>query len=169
MFKEYRCAYVIIIMSIYWIFEPIPLPVTALIPVVLFPLLGILTTEQACAPYLQATNMLFMASLAIAIAVEHSQLHKRIAYNILITIGTDIRWLILGFMITAMFLGIWIINTAATAMLLPIADVIIEELFFNPNKRASIASSSSDNIHNNIELINHDDDGLYESNCIFVD
>jgi sodium-dependent dicarboxylate transporter 2/3/5 len=105
-------------MAIYWTFEPIPLPVTGLLPVVLFPLLGLATTEEACGPYLQATNMLFFASLAIAISMECSGLHKRIALRVLMTVGSDIRKLFAGFMITTMFLGIWIINSAATAMIL---------------------------------------------------
>lgn len=120
-------------MAIYWTTEPIPISVTALFPVLLFPIMGLGTTEQACAPYLQSTNMLFLASLTIAIAVENSNLHKRIALRALMVIGTDIRWLILGFMLTTMFLGIWIINTAAAAMMLPIADAIVAEIFKNEN------------------------------------
>jgi sodium-dependent dicarboxylate transporter 2/3/5 len=116
--KESRCAYVLILMEIYWTFEPIPLPVTALLPVVMFPLLGLATTEQACGPYLQATNMLFFASLTIAISIECGGLHKIIALRVLMTVGSDICKLFAGFMITTMFLSIRIINTAATAMIL---------------------------------------------------
>ena len=114
---------------VYWILQPIPLVVTALLPVALFPLLGLATTDKACEPYLQSTNMLFMASLIIAIAMESSGFHKRIALRTLILLGHNLRTLFAGFMFTTMFLGIWIINTAATAMILPIADVMIEELF----------------------------------------
>lgn len=116
-------------MTIYWMLQPIPLAVTALIPIVLFPLLGLATTEKACEPYLQSTNMLFMASLIVAIAMESSGFHKRIALRALIFLGDNIRTLFAGFMFTTMFLGIWIINTAATAMILPIADIVTQELF----------------------------------------
>lgn len=116
-------------MVIYWMLQPIPLAVTALLPVALFPLLELATTDKACEPYLQSTNMLFMASLIIAIAMESSGFHKRIALRILILLGHNLKTLFAGFMFTTMFLGIWIINTAATAMILPIADVVIEQLF----------------------------------------
>ncbi|XP_075591907.1 Na(+)/citrate cotransporter isoform X2 [Dermatophagoides farinae] len=128
---ESRCAFVVLLMIIYWIFQPIPLAVTALIPVALFPLFGLATTEKACEPYLKSTNMLFMASLIIAIAMEKSGFHKRIAFRVLIFIGNDLRSIFAGFMFVTMFLGIWIINTAATAMILPIADVVVNEIFNN--------------------------------------
>src|SRR5690625_648316 len=70
--QESRCAFVLLLMIVYWIFQPIPLPVTALLPVALFPLLGLASTEKACEPYLKSTNMLFMASLIVAIAMESS-------------------------------------------------------------------------------------------------
>lgn len=127
--SESRCAFVSLLMIIYWITQPIPLPVTALLPVILFPLMDLSSTEKACEPYLQATNMLFMASLIIAIAMESSGFHERIALRTLLLMGDDIRVLFGGFMVITMFLGIWIINTAATAMILPIADVVIEYLF----------------------------------------
>src|SRR6218665_2436103 len=120
-------------MAIYWIFQPIPLPVTALIPIVLFPVLGLATTEKACEPYLQATNMLFLASLIVAISIEATGFHKRLALRFLLTIGDNIRALFAGFMVITAFMGVWIINTAATAMILPIVDVVVAEVFEHPN------------------------------------
>lgn len=81
--------------------------------------------------------MLFMASLIIAIAMESSGFHKRIALRTLILMGNNLRVLFGGFMFTTMFLGIWIINTAATAMILPIADVVVEYLFEDGGKVAA--------------------------------
>lgn len=141
-------------MMVYWIFQPIPLAVTALLPVALFPLFGLTSTEKACEPYLKSTNMLFMASLIIAIAMESSGVHKRIAFRILICIGQDLRILFAGFMFITMFLGIWIINTAATAMILPIVDVVVNELFNQPDRKASISISNQNEINkNDLELI----------------
>lgn len=72
--------------------------------------------------------MLFMASLIVAVAMESSGFHKRIALRALLLLGGNIRTLFAGFMFTTAFLGIWIINTAATAMILPIADVVMQEI-----------------------------------------
>ncbi|KAF7489575.1 Solute carrier family 13 member 5 [Sarcoptes scabiei] len=150
---ESRCAFVVLLMIIYWIFQPIPLAVTALLPVALFPLLGLADTEKACGPYLKSTNMLFMSSLIIAIAVESSNFHKRIAYKFLIKIGSDLRSLFAGFMLITMFLGIWIINTAATAMILPVADVVVGEIF---DPILSSFSNQNQSMEQSIELMeNH--------------
>lgn len=72
--------------------------------------------------------MLFLASLVVAIAMESSGFHKRIALRALLLLGDNLRTLFAGFMFTTAFLGVWIINTAATAMILPIADVVIQEV-----------------------------------------
>ncbi|XP_054165597.1 Na(+)/citrate cotransporter-like isoform X2 [Oppia nitens] len=154
--NESKCAYVLILMAIYWTFQPIPLPITALFPVVLFPMLGLATTEEACGPYLQATNMLFLSSLIIAISMESSGLHKRVALKVLMIVGNDIRRIFAGFMLTTMFLGIWIINTAATAMILPIADVISKEILtedeYNDNVRLNTSNIDDSINHNNISV-----------------
>ncbi|XP_067120680.1 Na(+)/citrate cotransporter-like [Centruroides vittatus] len=126
--KESKCGYVISIMAIYFMTEPLPLAVTALIPVVLFPLLGVLTTAETCTPYMKDTIMMYVGGLTIAAAVEHCNLHKRIALKVLLTIGTGVRWLMLGFMITTMFLSMWISNTATTAMMVPIVEAVMDEL-----------------------------------------
>ena len=108
--------------------ECIPLPVTALLPVVLLPLLKIMTTEEVCITYLKESNMMFIGnqqvleseseqcipgSLISAIAVEKCNLHQRIALKALITIGTSPRLLMLGLMLPTMFLSMWISNTGA--------------------------------------------------------
>ncbi|RWS27186.1 solute carrier family 13 member 5-like protein [Leptotrombidium deliense] len=111
--------------------------VTSLLPVVLLPLLGLSTTEDACAPYLQEPNMVFVGSLIFAIAVECSNLHKRIALWILQRVGTKFDVLMLGFMLITMFIAMWIINTAAAAMMLPIADAVIEEVFPKPRREST--------------------------------
>ncbi|XP_015907635.1 Na(+)/citrate cotransporter isoform X2 [Parasteatoda tepidariorum] len=123
-----RCGYVVIWMAFYFMLEPVPLPVTALIPVFAFPLLGVLSTTEACAPYMKDTIMMYVGSLTLAVAVEHCNLHKRIALKVLLLIGTGPRWLMLGFMVTTMFLSMWISNTATTAMMVPIVDAVLDEL-----------------------------------------
>lgn len=126
--KESRCAYVVCLMSTFWMTNAVPLPVTALLPVVLFPLLGVLATDEACYPYLQETNMLFIGSLIMAMAIEHCNVHKRIALRVMLCVGTNPRWIMLGFMLTTMFMSTWICNTATTAMMMPIVDAVLAEV-----------------------------------------
>lgn len=127
--QESKCAFVVLLMTIYWATEPIPLAVTSLLPVILLPILGLSTSEQACAPYLKSANMLFLGCLTLALAIEKSNLHERIALKVLLKIGNQFQLIVLGFMLTTMFLSMWIVSTAAVAMMLPIADAILAQIF----------------------------------------
>lgn len=127
--SESRCAYVMLLMAAYWMTEALPLPVTALIPVFAFPMLGVLGTSEVTVCYMTETNMMFLGGLTVAIAVEHCNLHRRIALFVLIRAGQSPRRLMLGFMMCTMFLSMWISNTATTAMMVPITEAIVAELF----------------------------------------
>jgi len=120
------CMYTILVMAVYWIFECLPLAITSMLPLVLLPLFGVASTAEVSLNYLNATNMMFVAGLMMAIAVEHCGLHQRISLNIISFVGTSQKLLMLGFMACTMFLSMWISNTATTAMMVPIVDAISE-------------------------------------------
>lgn len=108
-------------MITWWITEAAPIPVTSMLPMVLFPLTGIFTIGEATAPYSHPTIFLFMGGFMLGLAMEEHNLHKRIALNLIKLTGTNPNGIILGFMITTAFISMWISNTATTVMMLPIA------------------------------------------------
>uniref|UniRef100_A0A672S478 Solute carrier family 13 member 3 n=1 Tax=Sinocyclocheilus grahami TaxID=75366 RepID=A0A672S478_SINGR len=129
--KEGKCLYVVLLMAVYWCTEALPLAVTAMLPVCLFPTMGILPSKKVCPQYFLETNFLFLSGLVMASAIEECGLHRRIALKVLKIVGVKPAWLILGMMITSSFLSMWLSNTATTAMMLPIANAILESLFGN--------------------------------------
>jgi sodium-dependent dicarboxylate transporter 2/3/5 len=124
----WRTAAVTAFMAIWWITEAVPIPVTALLPLALFPLLGVLDMGAAAAPYANELIFLFMGGFFIAAAMERSGLHRRIALAILSFVGTSPERLVLGFMLATAFLSMWISNTATAAMMLPVALAVAEML-----------------------------------------
>lgn len=119
--------------AIWWITEAIPIAVTALLPLVLFPLSGGMDLPTTSASFGHKYIFLYMGGFIIAIAIEKWNLHKRIALNIINLIGSDVRKIILGFMVATAFLSMWISNTATSVMMLPIGIAIIKQLQDNPN------------------------------------
>jgi solute carrier family 13 (sodium-dependent dicarboxylate transporter), member 2/3/5 len=114
-----------VLMAILWMTEALPLPVTSLLPIVLFPVTGVLTISEVTAPYANEIIFLFMGGFMLALAMQKWGLHRRIALHIVLVVGTRPRNLIGGFMIATAFLSMWISNTATTVLMLPIAVSII--------------------------------------------
>ncbi len=113
---------------VWWITEAIPLAVTSLLPVILFPLTGGMDISSTTTTYMSPMIMLFMGGFIIALAMEKWNLHQRIALSIISFIGTNAVSIILGFMIATMFLSMWISNTATALMMLPIGLAIAKKI-----------------------------------------
>ena len=118
--------------AIWWITEAIPIAVTALLPIILFPLTGGLSLTETTASFGHKYVFLYIGGFIIAIAIQKWNLHKRIALNIINLIGTNIVNIILGFMLATAFMSMWISNTATSVMMLPIALAIVAQLRDNP-------------------------------------
>ncbi|XP_075738839.1 solute carrier family 13 member 2-like [Rhipicephalus microplus] len=121
-------AYAMLWMAFYWTAEPIPLPVTALMPLVLFPLFGVLTTAETTKMYFNNIGFVMFGSLVVAAAVEVSNLHRRLAIGTLLTVGTSNRRLLFGFMLVTMFLSMWIPNTASASIMVPIVVAVLDQV-----------------------------------------
>lgn len=114
------------LMITWWITEALPMPVVALLPMVLFPLMGIAKLDATTAPYANPIVFLFMGGFIIGLAIEKWNLHKRIALNIVNLTGTSGNRIILGFILASGFLSMWLSNTATTMMMFPIALSVIQ-------------------------------------------
>jgi len=115
-------------MIVWWITEAVSISVTALIPLALFPLLGIGDIKSVSSNYANPIVYLFFGGFVIALALEKVQLHKRIALSILKITGTKANGIVLGFMIATALMSMWISNTASTVVMLPIAVSVIQLL-----------------------------------------
>ncbi len=114
--------------AVWWVTEAIPIPATSLLPLVLFPLMGVLPFEETAVGYADPNVFLFMGGFMLAVAMQKWNLHRRIALNIINRMGTDPAKLILGFMVATAFLSMWISNTATAMMMLPIGVAVIMQI-----------------------------------------
>ena len=123
-------------MAVWWVTECVPISVTALLPIVLFPLTGGMDLSTTTAAYGHKLVFLFVGGFMIALAIEKWHLHKRLALNIIRMTGSNKSRVILGFMLATAFLSMWISNTATSIMILPVGLAIISQLKDDPNTKA---------------------------------
>ncbi|KAK7482265.1 hypothetical protein BaRGS_00026508 [Batillaria attramentaria] len=115
-------------MAVYWITEVLPLGVTALLPVIIFPMQGLLPASEVCMHFVKDIVMFNIGCLTFAVAVETSNLHRRVALRTLMLMGSNPRLLLLGFMLPTWFISMWISNTSAAAMMIPIVTAVLSEI-----------------------------------------
>ncbi len=123
-----RAAAVAVLMAVWWITEAIPIPATALLPVALFPLLGIMKGKEVAGTYFNSIIFLFIGGFIMALAMQRWNLHRRIALKTMLLIGSSPNRILLGFMAATAFLSMWISNTATTMMMVPIAMAVIVKI-----------------------------------------
>ncbi len=124
-----------VLMAVWWVTEAVPIAITALIPVVAFPLLNVMDGKEVSAAYFNHIIFLFIGGFIMALAMEKWNLHKRIALKILIAFGISPARILLGFMVATGFLSMWMSNTATTMMMVPIVLSIINKLEENIGKK----------------------------------
>lgn len=120
------CAAIAALMTVWWVTEAVPLATTALLPIILFPLLGIMNGKDVSALYNNHVIFLFIGGFLMAIAMQRWNLHKRIALKIILITGPHPHKILLGFMSATAILSMWISNTASCMMMIPMAIAIIQ-------------------------------------------
>jgi solute carrier family 13 (sodium-dependent dicarboxylate transporter), member 2/3/5 len=129
-----------LLMAVFWITEPIPIPATALLPLVLFPALGLGDIQQTAAPFANPIVFLFLGGFIIALAMQRWRLHRRVAIALIARLGTRPPAIIAGFLLSSALISMWVSNTATALMMLPIAmsvmGLLSNEAQLSPSHRA---------------------------------
>ena len=133
---------VALLMSLWWITEVVPLAITSLLPIILFPVLGVMNGKLVASNYFNDIIFLFLGGFLFALAMQKWNLHKRIALRLLMLVGNSPARIMLGFMLATSFLSMWISNTATTMLMVPILMSIILKLEeVNKNKSIHLFST----------------------------
>ncbi len=132
-----------VLMAVWWMTEAVALPVTSLLPVVLFPLLGVVSASGACTPYADQIIFLFGGGLMLGLAMQRSGLHARIALLTITLVGTRPKRLIAGFMLATAIMSMWVSNTATAVMMLPIGASVVELVRRRTSDSASAPSAEA--------------------------
>lgn len=137
-----KTAGVLILMAYWWMTESVNIFVTSLLPVVLFPIMGIMGIDAVAPQYMKDVIFLYIGGFILTFAIERWNLHKRFSLNILIRFGSSSERLLLGFMLASYFISMWLNNTSTTLMMLPVALAVIKQLHGgDQSKRTGLATA----------------------------
>ncbi len=148
-----RMLAVTALMAIWWIGEGTSLATTALLPLILFPLLGILPSKLVAPNYANHLIFLFLGGFMIALAMEKWNFHKRLALWIISFMGTEPQRIVLGFMVATAFLSMWISNTASTMMMLPVAMAVVRQIALDASLNGEKTPATREAIEKGLGLV----------------
>ncbi|XP_074533856.1 solute carrier family 13 member 1 [Halichoeres trimaculatus] len=126
--KEAECAFVLLLMATLWVTEVIPLSMTAMLPAALFPMFGIMKSSDVAKEYFKDFHLLLVGVTCLATSIEKWGLHRRIALRLVTMVGVNPAWLMLGFMSGCAFLSMWVQNTSAVTMVMPIVEAVLQQI-----------------------------------------
>ncbi|XP_026221474.1 solute carrier family 13 member 1 [Anabas testudineus] len=126
--QEAKCAFVLLLMATFWVTEVIPLSMTAMLPAILFPMFGIMKSSSVAKEYFKDFHFLLVGIICLATSIEKWGLHRRIALRLVTMVGVNPAWLILGFMSGCAFLSMWVQNTSAVTMVMPIVEAVLQQI-----------------------------------------
>lgn len=141
--EAFRLIAVVVLMAGLWVTQVIPLAATSLLPLVLFPILGIQTSKAVSATYVNDLVFLYLGGFIIALGIERWGLHTRIALHIVRLVGVSPRRIVLGFMIATAGMSMWISNTASTLLMLPIGLALLKTLDVPVGQSSSLKANSA--------------------------
>ncbi|XP_063825391.1 protein I'm not dead yet-like [Ostrinia nubilalis] len=124
--KHQWCGYTLVLMGIYWLAECIPLEITSFLPVLIFPLTGVMTTAEVCKAYMNETILLFLGCLFLAFALEQCGVLKRLAYCCIQNFGGSHMLMQFFLALVTTFISMWITNTAATTLMVPVNFTVLK-------------------------------------------
>ncbi|XP_056429762.1 solute carrier family 13 member 1 [Hyla sarda] len=148
--QEAECAYVLFVVALFWLSEALPLSVTAFIPALMFPLFGILPSKTIASTYFKDFHLLLTGVICLATSIEKWNLHKRIALRMVMLVGVNPAWLMLGFMFSTGFLSMWLSNTSTAAMVMPIVEAVAQQIINAEAEVDAMQINSSEGIYNEI-------------------
>ncbi|TKS73849.1 Solute carrier family 13 member 1 [Collichthys lucidus] len=123
-----ECAFVLLLMATFWVTEVIPLSMTAMLPAILLPMFGIMKSSDVAKEYFKDFHFLLVGVTCLATSIEKWGLHRRIALRLVSMVGVNPAWLMLGFMSGCAFLSMWVQNTSAVTMVMPIVEAVLQQI-----------------------------------------